>query len=310
MGSVGLPLKLSVCILIFLILENFCVTCNEEPIPWCYDLPKVCGPDTWGPLGSCNGKNQSPININTRSVISKPAEKSLYFKNYGDRNLLVAVKNTGHQAQLMVLSKATISGGDLTEPYTLQQAHLHWGTIKNSGAEHTIDGRRHTMEMHLVHTINNMSVEEASKLPNGLVVVGIFLQKSEKNDHPTAWNTLARLCKKIPEKGDSYNLSGELTFGALLSRVDFSRYYTYQGSLTTPPCAESVKWLIIADYIEVSSEVVSLFTGTLFFTTKEEGRRMQNTFRPTQPLNDRKVYYYREYNTWSGCLRSCVRKQF
>ncbi|XP_058036696.1 carbonic anhydrase 2-like isoform X3 [Ahaetulla prasina] len=222
MGSAGFSLKLSACILIFLILENFCVTCDSH---WCYDDPK-CGPNTWGSIGSCSGKKQSPININTKTVKYKPIFELIHFTNYENVNIAKTVKNTGHHLQVDFKPKATISGPGFSGIYYLWQFHFHWGTQNSNGAEHTINGERYAMEMHLVHTKNNMTIEEASKQSDGIVVLSFFIQ-------------------------------------------------------------------------------VNIMTTSLYFTTIQENRPMQNNFRPLQPLNGREVYYYTEHKSLFNCVGYC-----
>ncbi|XP_029142228.1 putative carbonic anhydrase 5 [Protobothrops mucrosquamatus] len=150
------------------------------------------------------------------------------------------------------------------------------------------------MEMHLVHTKNNMSLEDARKDPQGLLVLALFMQKSQRVYYFTPWTILANLLVNIPEKDDSWDLNGELSLGGLLKTADKSSYYRYRGSLTSPDCEESVIWIVLRKPIGVHSQVVEKMTNSLYFTTIEEDRRMQNNFRFVQPLNGRKVYYYQK----------------
>ncbi|XP_026539250.1 carbonic anhydrase 2-like isoform X1 [Notechis scutatus] len=309
MGSVGFPLKLSACILIFLILENFCVTCDNH---WCYDL-QSCGPSTWGPIGSCNGKRQSPINIDTNTVISDSPPRPIHFFYYEDLKIATKLENTGYQLKIDFHPKARIFCDDFPEFYFLHQAHFHWGTENKNGAEHTIDGKRYAMEMHLVHTKNNMSIEDASKEPDGLIVLAFLVKKTEGNNQVNGWNTLAKFLKDIPEKGNSKNLNGEFNLGSLLRTADVNHYFHYQGSLTTPPCAEAVIWIVFESPLEISYQLHKVFTTSLYFTTIQENRKMQNNFRPLQALNGRSVYY--SYYSparkpFFGCLTHCIGKQF
>ncbi|KAL7977566.1 hypothetical protein Chor_009515, partial [Crotalus horridus] len=260
MGSVGFPLKLSACILFFLILENFCVTCDSH---WCYDKPE-CEPSTWGTIGSCGGTRQSPINIELNKVIYDSSLGPIYFNGYEDRKIVKQMKNTGYQLQITFHSKATIFGPGLPAVYWLHSAHWHWGTQNTSGAEHTINGYRYVMEI------------------------------SEVFNYITPWTTLASLLNKIPEKNNSWDLNGEFSLGGLLKTADVSSYYRYKGSLTSPNCEESVIWIVFLESIGIPYHVVEKMTNSLYFTTIQENRRMQNNFRFVQPLNGRKVYYYQE----------------
>ncbi|XP_034275684.1 putative carbonic anhydrase 3 [Pantherophis guttatus] len=306
MGSVGFPLKLSACILIFLILENFCVTSDEH---WCYNDPK-CGPNTWGPIGSCSGKKQSPINIESKAAKHKSNFESIYFSEYENLNIAKKVWNTGHYAQINFEVKATISGPGFSAKYYLWQCHFHWGTENSNGAEHTIDGKRYAMEMHLVHTKNNMTIEEASKQSDGFVVLAFLLEVDKEHKQVTPWDTLARLFKEIPEKDDSYDVKGEFSMGGLLHTADFSHYYRYSGSLTSPPCAEAVDWIVFPYPIYLSYQVANIMRTSLYFTTIKDNRPMENNFRPTQDLNGREVYYYTEHKSLFTCIGYCFSRWF
>ncbi|XP_039186327.1 carbonic anhydrase 4-like [Crotalus tigris] len=301
MGSVGFPLKLSACILFFLILENFCVTCDSH---WCYDKPE-CGPSTWGTIGFCGGTRQSPINIDHKKVVHDSSLGPIYFNGYEDRKIVKQMKNTGYHLQITFNSKATISGPGLPAVYWLHSAHWHWGTQNTRGAEHTINGQRYAMEMHVVHTKNNMSLEDAKKDPEGLLVLAFFMRISQGVYYITPWTTLANLLDKIPEKDNFWDLNGEFSLGGLLKTADVSCYYRYSGSLTSPNCEESVIWIVFREPIGVHSQVVEKMTNSLYFTIIQENRRMQNNFRFVQPLNGRKVYYYQEVKTLGSCLQRC-----
>eukprot|EP00927_Polykrikos_kofoidii_P032241 TRINITY_DN27529_c0_g1_i1.p1 TRINITY_DN27529_c0_g1~~TRINITY_DN27529_c0_g1_i1.p1 ORF type:complete len:1769 (+),score=232.36 TRINITY_DN27529_c0_g1_i1:539-5308(+) len=80
--------------------------------------------------------------------------------------------------------------------------------------------------------------------------------------------------------------SGPLDFGGIATsggNLSLSRYYTYEGSLTTPPCSEPVEWVVFAETLVMSSEQLALFTKAI---------QVEGNFRPPQPLNNR-------------CIRDC-----
>lgn len=68
-----------------------------------------------------------------------------------------------------------LTGGPLSTDYKLHSIHFHWGTDNNVGSEHTVNGKAYPMEMHVVHTKNDLSFEEAKNSPNGLAVIGYFI---------------------------------------------------------------------------------------------------------------------------------------
>ena len=82
----------------------------------------------------------------------------------------------------------------------------------------------------------------------------------------------------LPTKsGDEVNVPSQMinVAGAL---TNTSRYYTYPGSLTTPPCTETVTWFVLHEYAQLSSEQFDAFRHIL-----------GNNFRPLQKRNGRTI---------------------
>ncbi|KAL8176584.1 UNVERIFIED_CONTAM: hypothetical protein K2H54_036662 [Gekko kuhli] len=289
MESINPPWKLGMHILLLLLLGGSYVSCEA----WCYDKPS-CGPRTWYSLGQCNGAHQSPINIETGKAMPGSHLGPISFIGYEDRLRPQSVVNNGHYAEVKMKSGAVIFGMGLPATYYLQSFHFHWDKNNAPGSEHAINGKRYDIELHIVHTKNNMSTEQARKDPEGFAVLAFFLKKDNYALRMNAWKTLSDLLEFIPEKGNIKHLHGEFSLGGLLKTIDDSSYFRYHGSLTTPPCSESVIWTVFPEPIYVSPQVEKKFTQSLYFTTRKEGRRMQNNFRPLQPFRNRKLFYYTE----------------
>ncbi|XP_026547354.1 carbonic anhydrase 6-like, partial [Notechis scutatus] len=111
------------------------------------------------------------------------------------------------------------------------------------------------MEMHLVHIKNNMSIEDALKESDGLVVMSFIIKKTKGNNQASGWNILAKFLKDIPEKGNSKNLNGEFSLGSLWREADVHHYFYYNGSLTSLPGAKSVILFVFAVPLEISYQV-------------------------------------------------------
>lgn len=126
---------------------------------FCYTDPS-CGPssDKWP--GICQtGKNQSPVNIKyTRDDLARARQnpRQLQF-NGGYSGKEFYIQNVGHSIQVSfspdLTSKSTLNGSGFEFPYIFAQAHFHWGNdaYRLGGSEHTINGNRLPMELHLVH---------------------------------------------------------------------------------------------------------------------------------------------------------------
>lgn len=213
-------------------------------------------PTQWGKISNdfalCElGRDQSPINIKN-AIEDSPAKIDFDYKP----SPLVVVNN-GHTIQVNYAqgSSVTING----EKYALLQFHFH------TPSEHNINDKASAMELHLVH--RNGSGQ--------LAVVGVMLNQGKSN------SLIAEIWKQIPAVGDTNPVSDRMINAANLLPSKKS-YFSYTGSLTTPPCSEGVSWNLLVDPITVSEEQVETFT-----------KIYQVDARPLQPMNGRTVQLHR-----------------
>uniref|UniRef100_A0A8C4VQ59 Carbonic anhydrase n=1 Tax=Gopherus evgoodei TaxID=1825980 RepID=A0A8C4VQ59_9SAUR len=242
---------------------------------WCYEDPK-CGPETWAALGHCSGTRQSPINIVTPAAVHNPHLGAVSLAGYGDARKLTFMENTGKTVYVHLADGLHLSAQGLPAIYTAKSFHLHWGQgAARPGSEHYINHKRFSMELHIVHTKNNLSMDDALKDPEGIAVLAFFLQVRQCG---AMW---AELGPHFPSAlpGKKTNLDGSFSLRGLLGSVDLARYYRYQGSLTTPNCDKVVVWTVFPDPILVPPGVVSV---------EVEGKE-RNNYRPLQSFGDRQV---------------------
>ena len=203
---------------------------------------------------------QSPIDI--ISDKTDKAGKEVLFTFHSD---IDTVENLGHTIELDFKKGSTcIANG---KSYTCRQFHFH------TPSEHLVDGMTFPMEMHIVNTLN----DSANKNPSYLVV-GVLFKMGTENKF------IKEFLNKIPnEDGAKKALqTGEVQLDDLLSQFkgnDIKSYYTYNGSLTTPPFTEAVRWIIMKHVVEASEDQIITIE-------KMEG----NNARHVQAINDRKVY--------------------
>ena len=210
--------------------------------------------DKWGELSkdfeACKlGQQQSPFDI-----VSKDAKKGA--KNelgaFAYTNESKNVVNNGHSIQVNFEK-----GGELTfggKAYKLIQVHFH------TPSEFTIDGKHYPMVAHIVHATDKGEI----------LVVAKFFDEGAPNP------TIAQIWDKMPQKaGDSAELS-KVDLSALVSAKP--KYYAFKGSLTTPPCSESVQWIVLREPTTASREQMEAFTKII-------GKNN----RPLQPANKRLV---------------------
>ncbi|XP_012667492.1 carbonic anhydrase 5A, mitochondrial [Otolemur garnettii] len=231
------------------------------------------------------GSQQSPINIQGKDSVYDPRLRPLQV-SYTPTSCL-HIWNTGYffQVEFDSTEGSGISGGPLENHYRLQQFHFHWGAENEWGSEHTVDGQVYPAELHLVHwnSVKYRNYQEAVIGENGLAVIGVFLKLGAPHQ---ALQKLVDILPEIKHK-DARAAVGPFDPSCLLPT---SRdYWTYTGSLTTPPLAESVTWMIQKQPIEVSPSQLSAFRRLLFTAVGEKEKMMVNNYRPLQPLLNRKV---------------------
>lgn len=243
-------------------------------------------PTRWGVLYStCEGKQQSPIDIRKRDVVY---DQNLQLFNLNDLDriddVMAKFENNGHSVVVHLSDKRLrVTGGSLPGAYNVSQFHFHWGSANSRGSEHKINGRHSSMEMHLVtHSDKFKNVKEAMNTTNGLAVLGFFIDVGDYNDE---FESIIQNIRNIQHKNDSVIIKA-LSLSDLFPQTTY--YYRYFGSLTTPPCYESVIWTVFVNHIFISQYQLDQFhsLGKTHFKGSED---LINNYRNPQPLNGRKV---------------------
>ncbi|XP_028832472.1 carbonic anhydrase [Denticeps clupeoides] len=246
---------------------------GNGPAKWCESYPIA------------NGPRQSPIDIVPGQATYDPSLRPLTLKY--DPTTSLSILNNGHSFQVDFSDdgdKSTLTGGPISGTYRLKQFHFHWGSRDECGSEHTVSGTKYPCELHLVHwNTKYPSFGDAANQPDGLAVVGVFLKIGAAN--PNLQKVLDAL-DAIKNKGK------QTTFGNFDPKVLLPaslEFWTYDGSLTTPPLLESVTWIVLRQPISVSSAQMAKFRSLLFSPEGETPCCMQDNYRPPQPLKGRKV---------------------
>ncbi|XP_075478817.1 alpha carbonic anhydrase 7 [Primulina tabacum] len=230
-----------------------------------YDEKSETGPPHWGRLRPewevCNsGKMQSPIDLLNERVEIVPDLGRLR-RYYKPSNATIV--NRGHDMMIRWNGAGYIQiNGTIFE---LKQTHWH------SPSEHTLDGRRFTMEVHLVHQSKD----------NRTAVIGIMY----KIGRPDSFLSLIeRSLRSVTDSADVERSIG--VFDPKLIKFGSRKYYRYMGSLTTPPCTENVIWTIVRKVRTVTREQIKLVRKIVHDDSEANAR-------PIQQLNERALLLYR-----------------
>lgn len=237
------------------------------------------GPKNWPQ--TCKGKQQSPINIDDSEVKINKNLRDIKFVNYDKALNNPTLVNNGHSVKLDIEDDSNvpnIQAGGLKSEYMFQQLHFHWGSEDSKGSEHTLNNKVYPMEMHLVHYNSDYEKDEVYKHEDGLAVLAVFIEVDENDNN--AFSAFSENLEFVYGNGSYKSLSGGVILQALLPTN--TSYYRYQGSLTTPPCSESVIWTVFSNPVTIGIEQIKKFRN-------ENLTDLVNNFRPIQDLNDRPV---------------------
>ncbi|MBP2544322.1 carbonic anhydrase [Acinetobacter guillouiae] len=214
---------------------------------WDYQNPK-----DWASANqqyqACAGINQSPIDIRDTVTANLPPLEFNY------HTTAKSVQNIGHTMQIEFNQGASLVLDGQT--FLLEQFHVH------SPSENNINGQSYPMELHLVHASDK----------GELVVVALMFQhglENEKLKH--IWNSLPK------NVGESNQLHSKNKADSYLPNN--LEYYRFNGSLTTPPCSEGVRWVVFKEIQQASSEQIESFMELMGHPNN----------RPIQPIGARLI---------------------
>ncbi|XP_051918526.1 LOW QUALITY PROTEIN: carbonic anhydrase 7 [Hippocampus zosterae] len=250
---------------------------------------KENGPSVWHKdFPVAQGNRQSPIEIIPNQASYDPSLQAILL-NY-DHCSSINISNNGHSVAVDFDDsddRSVIQGGPLDNPYRLKQFHFHWGEKGCHGSEHTVAGHSYASELHLVHwnAVKYQTFGEAAAAPDGLLsVLAIFLEIGDEH----RWlHRITDALYMVKFKGSTTDFK---SFNPKCLLPSTLQYWTYLGSLTTPPLHESVIWIVLKEPITVSERQLGKFR-MLLATGEEEDQRMQmeNNYRTPQPLRNREV---------------------
>ena len=205
----------------------------EHAAHWSHAGDAAGGPEAWGRLkpefAKCaTGTRQSPIDIREGLKVDLDPVRFDY------KPSAFRIIDNCHTVQVNLAAGNSIEVG--SRRFELLQFHFH------RPSEERIDGRQFEMVAHLVH----------KDLEGRLAVVALLLERGPAHAVvQSVWNNLPL------EKNEEQVARGLLDLASLLPAE--RRYFTYMGSLTTPPCSEGVLWMVLKAPVALSAEQIGIF---------------------------------------------------
>lgn len=230
-----------------------CSSAHDATPHWAYEGDG--GPPHWGELAAeytiCgSGIEQSPVDLTVTRNRAGDGLITAYARSP------LRVVNNGHTIQFNHEPGSSLTVGG--KQYELLQFHFH------APSEHTVEAAHHSLEFHLVHGSRD----------GQLAVIGVMVEEGTENE------MFGRLIDHLPYERTSTVTTDDVLIDPAAMLPSTERFFHYTGSLTTPPCSESVEWFVLREPIELSRAQIAAFERAYFGNN-----------RPVQPLNARTLYF-------------------
>uniref|UniRef100_A0A8C6PQG6 protein-tyrosine-phosphatase n=1 Tax=Nothobranchius furzeri TaxID=105023 RepID=A0A8C6PQG6_NOTFU len=210
---------------------------------------------SWGKkYPSCNGARQSPVDIDEMFTQVRLQFQNLQLEGWDKpTSEFTTIQNNGKTVVINVDGEFFVSGGGLSSRFRVASLHFHWGRCNttSAGSEHSLNGMKYPLEMQIYcyNPHDFQSLDDAIKGGGRITALAVLFE--------VRW----------PDYDIEYGSVEAFTLRSLLPNIT-DKYYIYNGSLTSPPCSESVEWIVFKHTAAISETQVNKHSVvTLFYIT-------------------------------------------
>uniref|UniRef100_A0AAV2IXE3 protein-tyrosine-phosphatase n=1 Tax=Knipowitschia caucasica TaxID=637954 RepID=A0AAV2IXE3_KNICA len=258
---------------------------RPDEVTWSYS--GTLNQKLWGQrYPTCNSARQSPVDVDETFTQVRLQYQNLQLEGW-ERHIAESsvVRNNGTTVVIDVGGEFFVSGGGLSGRFRVGRLSFHWGHCNSTseGSEHSLNGMKYPLEMQMYCFDGDrfQSLDEAIASEGRIAALAVLFETSlDENGNMTAVvdavNTVTRFGKTEPI--DTFPLRSLLP-------LNTEKYYIYNGSLTAPPCSETVEWIIFKHTVPISETQLESFCEVL--TLEQSGYviltdYLQNNFRVQQ----------------------------